>query len=88
MYGTTRKFLDYFGLKSLSDLPSLAELRDLSAIGKDLELDLSDIPELQLAADADNAGSGSEETVELSVVTEEITPAAEASESDNIATIH
>ena len=92
MYGTTRKFLDYFGLKSLSDLPSLAELRDLSAIGKDLELDLSDIPELHLAADADNAGfeagSESEETAELSAVTEDISPAAEASESDNIATIH
>jgi segregation and condensation protein B len=98
MYGTTKKFLDYFSLGSLSDLPSLAELRDLSAIGKDLELDLSDIPELHLATDADSAGTeaeaetetgpGSEETVELSVVTEDIAPAAEAAESDNIATIH
>jgi segregation and condensation protein B len=90
MYGTTKKFLDYFGLGSLSDLPSLSELRDLSAIGKDLELDLSDIPELHLATAADNAETetGSEETVELSTVTEDITPAAEAGENDNIATIH
>jgi hypothetical protein len=49
---------------------------------------LSDIPELQLAADADNAGPESEGTVELSAVAEDITPAAEAGESDNIATIH
>ena len=29
MLGTTRQFLDYFRLKSLDDLPSLAEIRDL-----------------------------------------------------------
>jgi segregation and condensation protein B len=28
MYGTTRKFLEYFGLKSLADLPTLAELKE------------------------------------------------------------
>ena len=28
IYGTTREFLDYFNLKSLTDLPSLAEFRD------------------------------------------------------------
>ena len=33
LYGTTREFLDYFNLKSLSDLPPLADLRDLDAIG-------------------------------------------------------
>jgi segregation and condensation protein B len=33
LYGTTRAFLDHFNLKSLNDLPSLAELRDLDALG-------------------------------------------------------
>jgi segregation and condensation protein B len=28
MFGTTREFLDYFGLKNLDDLPTLAELKD------------------------------------------------------------
>ena len=37
LYGTTRSFLDYFGLKSLADLPVLGELRDLEAIGAELE---------------------------------------------------
>lgn len=37
LYGTTRIFLDYFNLKSLGDLPPLAELRDLDAIGAELE---------------------------------------------------
>jgi len=30
LYATTRAFLDYFNLKSLADLPSLAELQELS----------------------------------------------------------
>ena len=29
MLGTTREFLDYFGLKKLDDLPSLAEIKDM-----------------------------------------------------------
>lgn len=37
LYGTTRVFLDYFNLRSLDDLPPLAELRDLDAIGAELE---------------------------------------------------
>jgi len=37
LYGTTRAFLDYFNLKSLSDLPPLAAMRDLDTIGAELE---------------------------------------------------
>ena len=37
LYATTRDFLDYFGLKSLSELPPLAAPRDLDAIGAELE---------------------------------------------------
>lgn len=33
LYATTRKFLDYFGLRSLNDLPTLAELRDPDFLG-------------------------------------------------------
>lgn len=46
MYGTTRQFLNYFGLKNLDQLPSLAELRDLNAIGEELQMDLAEIPGL------------------------------------------
>lgn len=38
MLGTTRAFLDYFNLKSLDELPSLAEMRDLDV--DSLQLDL------------------------------------------------
>jgi len=37
LLGTTREFLDYFGLTSLDDLPTLAELRDLDDIKVQLE---------------------------------------------------
>lgn len=38
LLGTTREFLDYFGLKSLDQLPTLAELKDVESIGVQLEL--------------------------------------------------
>ncbi|HDK37598.1 MAG TPA: SMC-Scp complex subunit ScpB, partial [Thiolapillus brandeum] len=38
LYGTTREFLDYFGLKSLDELPTLAEIRDLDVINEELNL--------------------------------------------------
>jgi segregation and condensation protein B len=37
LLGTTREFLDYFGLKSLDELPTLAELKDVENIGVQLE---------------------------------------------------
>ncbi len=40
LYGTTREFLEYFNLKSLSEMPTLAELRDLEDISKELNLSL------------------------------------------------
>ncbi len=40
MYATTRQFLDYFHLKTLDELPSLAELRDIDTITAGLELNL------------------------------------------------
>jgi segregation and condensation protein B len=36
MFGTTREFLDYFGLKRLDDLPPLAEIKDFANIGAEL----------------------------------------------------
>jgi segregation and condensation protein B len=39
MYGTTKEFLDYFNLKSLSQLPTLQELRDIESINAELDLD-------------------------------------------------
>ena len=39
LLATTREFLDYFGLKTLDDLPTLAQLRDLDSLGVQLEFE-------------------------------------------------
>lgn len=39
LYATTRKFLDYFGLGSLNDLPTLAELRDPEFLSNQMDLE-------------------------------------------------
>lgn len=40
LFGTTRGFLEYFNLKSLSDLPPLTDIRDLETIAAELNLSL------------------------------------------------
>ena len=40
LYGTTRQFLDYFNLKSLGEMPPLAEIRSIDDIQRDLNLNL------------------------------------------------
>jgi segregation and condensation protein B len=44
LLGTTREFLDYFGLRSLDQLPTLAELKDVETIGVQLELPGDEAP--------------------------------------------
>ncbi|MCK8515954.1 SMC-Scp complex subunit ScpB [Methylonatrum kenyense] len=53
MFGTTRAFLDHFNLKSLDQLPSLGELRDLSELHPELDLGFPDTadPAAEEAAD-------------------------------------
>ena len=44
LYATTRAFLDYFNLKSLSELPPLVAPRDPDAIGAELERRTASLP--------------------------------------------
>ena len=41
IYGTTKQFLDYFNLKSLDELPRLAEVSDLDTVAQQLDLEIS-----------------------------------------------
>lgn len=62
LYATTRKFLDYFGLRSLSDLPPLAEIRDPeSLLGDELPLD-GPVPEAAGAEPESSSLSGMKES--------------------------
>jgi segregation and condensation protein B len=63
MYATTRSFLDYFNLKTLDQLPALAEIRDLETLNAELGFS-EPLPE-SLAAELSEDGS---EAPELTVV--------------------
>jgi segregation and condensation protein B len=61
LFATTRQFLDYFNLKNLSELPTLAELRDIDDINPDL---FNGEPPAD-ANEAANEGNGDTEAVQL-----------------------
>jgi len=41
LFGTTKTFLDYFGLKSLDELPPLSELKDIPELEPQFPFDLN-----------------------------------------------
>lgn len=60
LYGTTNQFLDYFNLKSLNELPTLSELKDLDHFHPELALNDDQIKPQQTTelshSDEDNSG--------------------------------
>ena len=72
IYATTRQFLDYFNLKSLDQLPPLAEIRDLNTISRELNIDLP-VEDIKPANDESN---------EADIVTLPVTSAVENTDVD------
>ena len=80
LFGTTRAFLDYFNLKSLDQLPSLSEIRDMedpqmrfapeplpARVMRDLPIDPDTVdPEEKLSADAETENETSANSVDAS----------------------
>ena len=62
LFGTTKHFLDYFNLKSLDELPPLAELRDLNEIEPQLALDPDTIGAMPVALASNDGDDGSDES--------------------------
>lgn len=73
MFGTTRQFLDYFGLKKLDDLPPLADMSDWETLRVQLDLpdvdsepdaperaEVTEIPAFMAEEKADNDDDGSD----------------------------
>jgi len=66
LFGTTKGFLDYFGLKRLDELPPLSELKDIGELEPQLQLDRDTLPVGDMAqagaadADADAAKSAAD----------------------------
>jgi segregation and condensation protein B len=64
LLGTTHEFLDYFNLKSLQDLPTLAEIKDIETIMPELNLEPKiekDEFKAQFEANTTNGQSNEEE---------------------------
>lgn len=78
---TTREFLDYFGLKNLDQLPSLAELKDVETIGVQLEFNTADAaPSETQSDDAESDNAAASTPTETIVAADEATalePAAD-----------
>jgi segregation and condensation protein B len=71
MFGTTKEFLDYFGLKKLEELPTLAELKDgmpelspQSDLLETLEAEARGLGVAPLAADGDTEAAVTTEAVD------------------------
>ena len=60
LYATTRSFLDYFNLKSLEELPTLAEIRDLEKIKVEFNLQDPEVAE-QDASEGDESVENAED---------------------------
>jgi segregation and condensation protein B len=59
LFGTTKTFLDYFGLKRLDELPPLSELKDIGELEPQLQFDAAAGVDARIAAGvADGAASG------------------------------
>ncbi len=72
MYATTKDFLDYFNLKSLEQLPTLAEIRDLDSLNAELNLEMN-LPPIKASLELTDEQL-SEESVNRFVHTEEQSP--------------
>ncbi len=71
LYATTKEFLDYFGLKSLEELPSLTEIKELENISRKLELGDEAEAKKEPAKEYDFTSNDDEETVDVLLETEE-----------------
>ena len=81
LLGTTREFLDYFGLKSLDQLPTLAELKDVETIGVQLELG-ADQPQAAEGAEGAEATGEAAATAEGEAVASSEAASGEAGSAD------
>ncbi len=73
LYATTKNFLDYFNLRSLDELPTLAEIRDLTAGVEELEMEeeLIEVKTLDLDQEEQEAVAGMDDA-DLDAVTEQV----------------
>ena len=80
LLGTTREFLDYFGLVSLDQLPPLSELKALGDLN--LQLDLHSGADSQSATPGETAAPAQEGNDDGSAIAATVAPPGAASETE------
>ncbi len=65
MFGTTKEFLDYFSLKRLDDLPTLAEIKDIDPVNAELAFTDPNQKAANEAAAGDEVTAGGDESLTL-----------------------
>jgi segregation and condensation protein B len=85
LYGTTNTFLDYFNLKSLNELPTLSELKDLDSFHPELAFNEDNLAGSQYSEGENIEGEYTEvENTEEVEADSELDPAEEkANETEN-----
>ncbi|MBO6556952.1 MAG: SMC-Scp complex subunit ScpB [Pseudomonadales bacterium] len=73
LYATTKEFLDYFNLRSLDELPTLAEIKDMTKVNEELtmEEELIEVRTLEVDAEEQEAVAGLDDT-DLDAVSEQV----------------
>lgn len=73
LYATTKSFLDYFNLRNLDELPSLAEIKDLTQANEELDMedDLIELPSLEIDTEEEEAVAGMDDA-DLDAVSEQV----------------
>ena len=73
LYATTKSFLDYFNLRNLDELPSLSEIKDLTQVNEELDMedDLIELPSLELDAEEEEALAGMDDA-DLDAVSDQV----------------
>ena len=90
LYATTKEFLDYFGLKSLEELPSLAEIKDLESLNPELQFDNDGAPVADAESDAvpavadDTIESESEPDADSSQAATDLESTADAESNEQV----
>lgn len=90
LLGTTKGFLDYFGLKRLDELPPLSELKDFGELEPQLKLEGDALPVGDVAVDAADIETGADAEIAAETDSHDLDaePADEGSDDDLHATPH
>ncbi|MDV0439070.1 SMC-Scp complex subunit ScpB [Xanthomonas sacchari] len=92
LFGTTKTFLDYFGLKRLDELPPLSELKDIGELEPQLPLDRDALPVGDMAqadaapGEAADQGDPGDTTAQAAAAGDAAEPAAMAQADAAVAT--